>query len=125
MQNKFRVASIKKSSTGTKIIFQVIGKSTFMECTPNEILSNDAFLECFSKKDIQKITTLQAQEEISGPQSRLLAPGDRAKAGATPDRGGILRFQGLCGPYRCPARRVFVSQRSLVWMLPAQPLEPW
>jgi hypothetical protein len=63
MQNTYRVASIKNSASGSKIIFQVIGKSTFMECTPSEILSNDAFAERFSKKDIQKITLLYAQEE--------------------------------------------------------------
>src|SRR5579883_3442379 len=63
MKNTFRVASIKTTATGTKIIFQVIGKSTFMECTPAEILSNDAFIERFSKKDIQKITYAHAQDE--------------------------------------------------------------
>lgn len=56
MKNTFRVASIKSTATGCRIVFQVIGKSTFMECSPNEILSNDAFLERFSKKDIQQIT---------------------------------------------------------------------
>lgn len=63
MKNTFRVASIKSTATGTKVIFQVIGKSTFMECTPAEILSNDAFIERFSKKDVQKITYAQARDE--------------------------------------------------------------
>ena len=65
MKNTFRVASIKHSANGTYIIFQVIGKSTFMECSPAEILSNDSFLERFSKKDIQKITYAYAQKENS------------------------------------------------------------
>ncbi len=63
MKNTFRVASIKKTANATKIIFQVIGKSTFMECTSAEILSNDAFIERFSKKDIQTITYAHAQDE--------------------------------------------------------------
>ena len=63
MKNTFRVASIKNTSDDIKIIFQVIGKSTFMECSSAEILSNDSFLERFSKKDIQKITYAHAQQE--------------------------------------------------------------
>lgn len=63
MKNTFRVASIKNSAHGVRIIFQVIGKSTFMECSPAEILSNNSFLERFSKKDIQKITYAYAQQE--------------------------------------------------------------
>ena len=63
MNNTFRIASIKNTDKGTKIIFQVIGKSTFMECTPAEILSSDSFAERFSKKDIQKITYAHAQDE--------------------------------------------------------------
>jgi hypothetical protein len=63
MKNTFRLASIKKSAGETRVIFQVIGKSTFMECSLYEILSNDAFIEGFSKKDIQKLTYAQAREE--------------------------------------------------------------
>jgi len=80
MKNTFRVANIKNSSNGTKIIFQVIGKSTFLECTPAEILSNDAFIERFSKKDIQKISYAHAQNEHlknaqqpSSPDLKLVA----------------------------------------------------
>jgi hypothetical protein len=54
MKNTFRIANIKNTNNGTKVIFQVIGKSTFLECTPAEILSNEAFIEGFSKKDVQK-----------------------------------------------------------------------
>jgi len=63
MQNTFRIASIKSTTSETKVIFQVIGKATFMECTPAEILSNDAFIERFSKKDVQKITYAHARDE--------------------------------------------------------------
>lgn len=63
MSNTFRVASVKNTGSGHKIIFQVIGKSTFMESTPAEILSNEAFIERFSKKDIQKITYIHAQNQ--------------------------------------------------------------
>lgn len=78
MKDTFRVASLKNSTNGTKIIFQVIGKSTFMECTPYEILSNDAFIERFSKKDIQKIIYAQTQDEArknaqnSAPDFKLI-----------------------------------------------------
>lgn len=71
MKNKFRVATIKKNKDGIKIIFQVIGKSTFVESTPSQILTNDAFLECFSKKDIQKITYLHAQNEKNTSEAKL------------------------------------------------------
>jgi hypothetical protein len=64
MTNTFRVSSIKYTTDGgVKIIFQVIGKSTFMDCSLDEILSNDVFLEQFSKKDIQMITYAHAQLE--------------------------------------------------------------
>ena len=63
MNNTFRVASVKNSGKAIKIIFQVIGKATFMECAPKDILSNDAFLEQFSKKDIQAITLAYAEDQ--------------------------------------------------------------
>jgi hypothetical protein len=72
MNNTFRVASIKNTANGNKIIFQVIGKSTFMECTPAEILSSDSFAERFSKKDIKKITYAHAQDENLKNNQNLL-----------------------------------------------------
>ena len=88
MKNTFRVASIKHTPTGNKIIFQVIGKSTFMECTPAEILSNDAFIERFSKKDVQKITYVYAQEEnlkhnLPSPDLKLVEQEFNIHAGRT------------------------------------------
>lgn len=62
-KNTFRVAGINSTAEDVKIIIQVIGKSTFMKCTPEEILSNDAFIEQFSKKDIQKIAHSYTQNE--------------------------------------------------------------
>ena len=62
MQNTYRVVSMKHASNGTKIIVQIIGKSTFMEYSASDILSNDAFADRFSKKDIQKITLAHAQD---------------------------------------------------------------
>lgn len=63
IQNTFRVAAVKQTATEAKIIFQIIGKATFMECSPAEILSNEAFMERFSRKDIQKIIYAQVQYE--------------------------------------------------------------
>ncbi|MBV9576416.1 MAG: hypothetical protein JO149_07305 [Gammaproteobacteria bacterium] len=77
MKHSFRVASIKKSAKGTKVIFQVIGKSTYMESTPAEILANDAFIEKFSKKDVQAITYAHAhmtnikRKELLSPDLKL------------------------------------------------------
>jgi hypothetical protein len=73
-KNTFRVANIKTIDNATKIIFQVIGKSTFLECTPTEILTNEFFMEGFSKKDIQKITYLHAKNENtkSSPDLKLI-----------------------------------------------------
>lgn len=70
-KNIYRVASIKKSTNGTKIIIQVIGKSTFMEFSPAEILSNDAFVEQFSRKDIQKISYVYAQDNLEEKEPDL------------------------------------------------------
>lgn len=56
-QNIYRVVEVKQSSLDKyKLVIQVIGKSTVVECTPQEIVANDRMLEGFSKKDIRTIT---------------------------------------------------------------------
>lgn len=53
----YRITDVKQSSADSvKIVIQLIGKSTFIECTPQEIAGDDRFLEGFSKKDIRTIT---------------------------------------------------------------------
>lgn len=55
----YRIIEIKHSSSNqTKIIFQIIGKVTLIESTPQEIMTDDRLLEGFSKKDIRAITYL-------------------------------------------------------------------
>jgi len=63
LQNRCSISSIQQTKNGTKIIFQIIGKSIFMESSPQEILSNNDFTECFSKKDIQKIIYAQINDQ--------------------------------------------------------------
>ncbi|HSW68874.1 MAG TPA: hypothetical protein VLI69_01780, partial [Gammaproteobacteria bacterium] len=48
------------------------GKSTIIECTPEEIVTNDHMLEGFSKKDIRAITYF-ACEEIKKPKYKIIA----------------------------------------------------
>lgn len=56
-QNIYRIVEVKLSSSGQyKLNIQIIGKSTVVECTPEEIAADDRMLEGFSKKDIRAIT---------------------------------------------------------------------
>src|SRR3990167_9899295 len=71
-QNIYRVIEVKQSSSGQyKLAIQVIGKSTVIECAPQEIVENDQMLEGFSKKDIRAITYF-ACEESKKPKYRIL-----------------------------------------------------
>jgi hypothetical protein len=65
--NIFRVANFKKNAFGqTKLIIQIIGKSTVFECTPKEIVSDSSLLEGFSKSDVRTITYF-ACEQLNQP----------------------------------------------------------
>lgn len=59
----YRIIEIKQSSKGQyKIIIQVIGKSSIIECSPQEIVADDQLLEGFSKKDIRMITYFACEQ---------------------------------------------------------------
>lgn len=70
--NIYRIVEIKKSHHGqSKLIIQVIGKSSVFECTPQEIVAVDCLLEGFSKKDVRAITYL-ACEQIKQPKYKIV-----------------------------------------------------
>lgn len=68
----YRIAEIKQLSSGeNKIIIQVIGKSTFIECTPQETVMDDRLLEGFSKSDVRTITYF-ACKQSQKPKYRIV-----------------------------------------------------
>lgn len=70
--NIYRIVEIKQPSLGEfKLIVQVIGKSTIIECNPKEILINDRMLEGFSKKDIRTIAYF-ACEQNKKPKYKII-----------------------------------------------------
>jgi len=71
-QTIYRIIEVKQLSSGQyKLIIQVIGKSTVIECTPQEIVTNDQMLEGFSKKDVRAITYF-ACERASKPKYKIV-----------------------------------------------------
>jgi hypothetical protein len=71
-ENIYRIVEVKQSSIGQyKLVVQVIGKSTVVECTPQEIVANDSMLEGFSKKDIRAITYF-ACNQIKKPRYKII-----------------------------------------------------
>lgn len=69
--NIYRIADVKQFSSGQyKLTVQIIGKSTVIECTPQEIVANDQMLEGFSKKDVRAIT-YYACEQIKNPTYKI------------------------------------------------------
>jgi len=61
--NIYRIVEIKKLSFDNYLlIIQVIGKSTIIKYTPQEIVVDDKILEGFSKKEIKMITFLACQK---------------------------------------------------------------
>jgi hypothetical protein len=67
----YRIIEVNQSAGQCKVIIQVTGKSTFVECTPQEIVANDRMLEGFSKKDIRSLTYL-ACESIKKPTYKIV-----------------------------------------------------
>jgi hypothetical protein len=68
----YRIAEVKQLPSGeNKIVIQVIGKSVFIECTPQEIVVDDRMLEGFSKKDIRTITYF-ACEQVKKPKYKIV-----------------------------------------------------
>lgn len=69
----YRIVDVKKNTSGSASLqVQVIGRSTFIECSPQEILADDNLLEGFSKKDIRTITYYACQPSTK-PKFKLLA----------------------------------------------------
>jgi hypothetical protein len=55
----YRITEINQlANDKSTLTIQVIGKSTVIKCTPDEIVANDQMIEGFSKKDIRMITYL-------------------------------------------------------------------
>jgi hypothetical protein len=72
-QDVYRLVEIKHmQSSKCKLIIQVIGKCITFECAPKEIISDDKFLESFSKKDIKTITRI-AYSENQKPEYKIIA----------------------------------------------------
>ena len=70
-RNIYRIAEVSKKSNQYKVVVQIIGKSTVVECTPQEIVADDRMLEGFSKKDIRAITYL-ACEQVRLPKYKVV-----------------------------------------------------
>jgi len=71
-QNIYRIVEIKKIFSGEyKLVIQIIGKSTVIECTPQEIVLNDEMLVGFSKKDIRDITYFACKAERN-PKNKIV-----------------------------------------------------
>ena len=72
-KNIYRIIEIKQSAKEQyKLIVQVIGKSSIIECLPNEIVADDRLLEGFSQKDVRTITYL-ACEKIKKPKYKIVS----------------------------------------------------
>lgn len=54
----YRVIDIQKSNKKTILTIQISAKNTVFKATPQEIISQEDFLESFSKKDIRLISYL-------------------------------------------------------------------
>lgn len=70
--NIYRIIEIRQLiSNQYMLVIQVIGKSSVIECTPQEIVATDWLLEGFSKKDIRTITYF-ACEQIKKPKYKII-----------------------------------------------------
>lgn len=68
----YRITEIKQTSSNQiHLVIQVIGKSVFITCAPQEILADDNMLEGFTKKDIRTITYL-ACEQSKRPKYKII-----------------------------------------------------
>lgn len=67
----YRIVQINQTSSGYKLIIQVVGKCSVITCTPQEIVAEDRFLEGFSKKDVRTIVYL-ACNEIKQPRYKII-----------------------------------------------------
>ena len=67
----YRIADIKLREETCYLMVQIKGKSSYIECNPEDILADDAYLEGFSKKDIRTITYF-AYAHFNRPQYHLV-----------------------------------------------------
>lgn len=68
----YRIIEIEQLLSGKyKIIAQIIGKSTLIECTPQELVVDNKMLEGFSKRDIRTITYF-ACEPAKKPKYKIV-----------------------------------------------------
>jgi len=57
-RNIYRLIEIKQLASQYKLIIQIVGKSSIIESSPQEIVATDRLLEGFSKTDVRTITYL-------------------------------------------------------------------
>jgi hypothetical protein len=70
--NIYKIAEIRYGRSGEiRFVIQVVGKSVFIEHTPQEIVLEDSLLEGFSKKDI-RIITFYAYQAQTKPKYKIL-----------------------------------------------------
>ena len=75
----YRIAEVKHGeSSEIKFVIQVIGKSIFIEHTPQEIVLDDAFMDGFSKRDIRTIT-FYAYQALTKPKYKIVLQNLSAK----------------------------------------------
>ena len=71
--NSYRISEIVKLPNGqNKVVIQIVGKSSVIECLPQEIVANDRFLEGFSKKDVRMITYLACSSSVKKPKYKII-----------------------------------------------------
>lgn len=68
----YRIAAVcfNKDNSQCKLTIQVVGKNITFRCMPEEIVSDDQMMECFSRKDVRTITYYACQI-IKKPKKRI------------------------------------------------------
>lgn len=109
-KNIYRIVAVKPSSLGQyKIIIQIIGKSSVIECSPQEIVSVDWLLEGFSKKDIRTIA-YYAWELKTQPKYKIIAQAFCEKSGKM-----LFKLQTLENEkYIVKTANQIITDRSLI-----------
>lgn len=71
-EDAYRIIGVETDATNhTKLVVQVVGKSTTFKCTPEEIAADDRLLSLFSRHDVRTITYYACQE-IKKPKHRIV-----------------------------------------------------
>lgn len=72
-KNMYRIIEIKDLPNNQyKLIIQIIGKSSIIECSPDEIAGVDTIIEGFSKADVRTITYLTCTQN-NKPRFKIIA----------------------------------------------------